>query len=110
VAKSKKRQLVLTRPTPPGEPLEPIGTLDQLEGMLARFNTAPDGAPASTSRGTRVLYGPGYIAEVPSFGDGVTQVMVSVNDEETAWPVLSRMCKALRLRMTDLDTGQSFGG
>jgi hypothetical protein len=76
--------------------------------QLSDFNTAPDGSEAR-SIGTRVLYGPGYIVELPTATETISQALVNVNDEESAWPVLSRLCKNLGWKMQDAKTGQVFG-
>jgi hypothetical protein len=49
------------------------------------------------------------VIELPTSVDPVTQGMVSVNDEDVALPVLFRICRTLKWRMTDLETGMSFG-
>ena len=82
--------------------------MDDVIDKLALFNTAPDGSDAR-SLGTRVLYGPGYMVELPTTLDTINQALVNVNDEETAWPVLSRMCRTLGWKMQDAKTGQVFG-
>jgi hypothetical protein len=48
--------------------------------------------------------------EFPAAADEVGQIMISISDEEIAWPVLQRMTKALGWMLVDLDTGRSFGG
>jgi hypothetical protein len=88
--------------------LKPLGTIAQVIAMLADFNTGPDGAPEK-SMGTKRLYGPGFVIELASSTDVVTQGMVSINDEDIALAVLFRMCRALKWRMTDIETGMSFG-
>lgn len=105
---AKSRQLALMRAgTPPGE-TAPIGTRGEICQALARFNTAPDGAPGK-GMGTLRLYGPGMAIELPTSVDQINQALVSVNEDDIAWPVLLRICKELRWKMIDLETGRSFG-
>ncbi len=106
---ARKRQLVLTRSAKsarPGE-LASMGPRKDVLGQLARFNTAPDGAPRNT--GMDVLHGPGMVIEIPLTSDDVTQAMVTVTDEDIALPVLLRLCKALGCAMVDLESGRTFG-
>jgi len=107
---AKKRQLVLTRPPAlKGDPtVVPLGQKKEVLSALAIYNTAPDGSKRNT--GMEVLWGPGMVMEFPAAADEVGQVMVTVSDEEIAWPVLQRMTKALGWMLVDLETGRSFGG
>lgn len=86
----------------------PLGTVDEVLAILAKYNTAPDGSPAKRA-GSRVLYGPGMVVDVPTFGKDVTQAMVSVTDDDIAIPVLFKVCKANGWRLVDLESGQTFG-
>jgi len=109
---AKKRQIVLMKAPPktdrPGTPAGPLGTPKEVRESLARFNTASDGSARQT--GTEVLHGPGMIVELPQGVDQVQQAMVTVLDDDIAWPVLSRVCRHLQWKMIDLETGMSFGG
>lgn len=105
---AKRRQIVImsSEPqTPSG--LAPMGSVRRITEQFSRFNTAPDGSPALT---TVRLFGPGMVVELPQGFDQVTQAMVTVNEEDIAWPVLSRVCREFKWKMVDLDTGRSFGG
>lgn len=86
-----------------------MGTRSEVLASLARFNTAPDGAPARS--GTEFVYGPGLVLELQLAdpGEPLTQAMVTVTDEEIGLPVLMRLCKSLGFAMTDLETGRTFG-
>jgi len=107
---AKKRQLVLTRPPAVKGDLTmaPLGSRKDVVAALALYNTAPDGSKRNT--GMEVLWGPGMVLEFPAAADEVNQVMISVSDEEIAWPVLQRLSKALGWMMVDLESGRSFGG
>lgn len=95
--------------------MEPIGTFGEVLAAVAPFNVASDGSgPAGfgTVPGMAVLFGPGFVLEIPSDGDRraeVNQLMATVTDEDFAWPVLSRMCKHNGWKMMDPDTGRTFG-
>lgn len=111
---ARKRQIILLKASDakPGDGLEPIGSLRDVVRDLAPFNTAPDGSgPEGVGErlGMAVLYGPGFVAEVPTGNDEIAQIMVSVTDEDFAWGVLMRMCRNAGLRMMDPETGRTFG-
>jgi len=110
---AKRRQLVLLNPVEDdrgiatGE-LHPLGTLDEVTDRLSRFNTASDGARHGQT-GTEMLHGPGLIVEIPTAADQITQLMVHVKDEELAFTVLWRMCRANGWKIVDAETGERFG-
>lgn len=103
------RHVILQRAPDEGKPLadaQPLGDPRELRQTLARFNIYPDGGrmPLGLDR----LYGPGFVIEVPTSVDELRQVMAHIDDQETAWPVLSRMCRVLAWAMTDAETGRRF--
>jgi uncharacterized protein YbjT (DUF2867 family) len=100
-----RRQLALT--CKPGGAAS-LGTRREVFDALARFNTAPDGSP--TGGATERLYGPGFTVELATSTDTIAQALLSLNDEDIAWPVLMRLCKELAWSMTDLESGRTFGG
>lgn len=106
---ARKRQIVLMRPGgAPGES-EPLGSLREVLKALSLFNTAPDGSVRKMAA-MEVAHGPGMVVEMPALTPQVTQAMVTVTDEEIAFPVLSRLCRGNGWTMVDLETGRSFGG
>jgi hypothetical protein len=86
-----------------------LGSLKELSDVLGRFNTGPDGAAASPGRLTCFFHGPGMIVEVPTGQPAIQQAIVTVTDAEFAWPVLTKLCRALAAKMVDIETGQTFG-
>ena len=104
-----KRQIVIVSSAPADEGLPPLGTMDEVAEALADFNTAADGSPRSASAGTVVLHGPGLVVELPMGLDRVTQGLVTLVDEDVAWPVLMKLVKSLPWKLLDLETGRSFG-
>jgi len=105
----KRRQVVLIGPETKGGGAAPLGPIKELRATLANFNTGTDGAPPSNT-GTELLYGPGMVIEVPTSQAIVNQAIANLSDEELAWPVLTRLCKALNWKMMDIETGRVFGG
>lgn len=88
----------------------PLGAYRQVAAQLGHFNTSPDGSKDSDSFG--VLYGPGFMLQLPMIGpdDPVSQVIVTMTEEDMAWPVLTRICRALSWKMMDPHSGRTFGG
>jgi hypothetical protein len=100
------RQLVLLKPGQ-GEPA-PMGTLHEVRSTLERYNTSGDGTGPDAG-GVEVLHGPGFTCEVALAQPTVRQVLVNLLDEDIAWPVLSRLCKAEQWKMMDVESGRMFG-
>jgi len=111
----------IDEPPPPGTPngqprqkMVPLGTRRELVKVFGDRNISPDGSgPEGLGEtiGMATLHGPGFIVELPAGGkdDELSQALVSLTDEDFAWPVLSRMCKELHWRMMDPETGRTFG-
>jgi len=104
---TRSRMMVLSRRSEQGDEPEPLGTIEEIKDMLAVFNTASDDS-TNNSLGLERLHGPGFVLDLPTSIDKPMQMMASVNDAETAWPVLSRICRNLTWSMTDGETGQTF--
>ncbi|MCA9271422.1 MAG: hypothetical protein KDA31_00095 [Phycisphaerales bacterium] len=103
------RQIILFQPRDPedaGAGMAEIGSPRSVERTLRPFNIAPDGAKGAI--GTLSFYGPGLVIEVPIAADEINQLMASVDDEETAWPVLARICRELGWKMMDPESGRTF--
>ena len=104
-----KRQVVLMKASPKGQPQSPHGSHREVKAALEHFNTGPDGSARAASAGTEVLHGPGMIVELATTTESVMQAMVTMTDDEIAWPVLERVCRTLKWKMVDLESGRSFG-
>ena len=111
---AKKRTIVLINQPTPGA-MEPLAVLRDFLATVGRHNIAGDGSGPTglgVVPGMMLLFGPGCIFEVPGDGEPATEVMqamVSVTDEDFAWPVLSRLCKEQNWKMMDPDSGRMFG-
>ncbi len=96
------RQFVLLSQAPQTEDvLPPLATRSQLQALLAPLNTALD------QPGSDTFHGPG-VELVMDSGDPVRQVLLSVNDEEIAWPVIPRIAVALKCKVRDPETGREL--
>ena len=85
-------------------------------------NIAPDGSgpsgPTATGWAWGSFFGPGMVLEVPlteepdsNRGEGpeIRQVLVTITDEDFAFPVLMRLCKQNQWQMMDAESGRTFG-
>ncbi len=102
------RQVVLTRATDEDSvELPALGSLEEVLEAFAKYNTAEDGSPRRN--GMVVLHGPGMVVEIPTFGETINQAMVTLKEQDYAFMVLWRLCKASAWRITDPESGQVFG-
>jgi hypothetical protein len=103
--------LVLFRLEDPAKPtggFAPLGSEREFVALLEPFNTGPDGSPRRTG-GTEVLHGPGIVVEYATTQENIAQAIVTVVDQDVAWPVLSRICRTLGWKLQDMESGQTFG-
>lgn len=103
-----KRQLVLIGPDADTGELAPLGSIDRVTAALADYNVAPDGSTRAGSA-MAVLYGPGLVIEMPTGAESITQLLVTLIEEDNAWPVLMRLCSGLGWNMMDPESGRTFG-
>lgn len=87
-----------------GNGMGAIGTRREIISELSRYNTAPDGS------GDDILYGPGIRIEMPPGQDPVTQMLMTVVEEEIAWLVIMRLAKAFSWKIVDMNTGRELNG
>ena len=108
---AQKRQIVLIRPDRDHSDgsMPPLGSLQSVQETLGAVNTACDGSDGSAETGIIVMHGPGFVVEIASGIDPVSQAMVTLDDEDTAWPVLMLLCTRAKWAMMDLETGRTFG-
>lgn len=107
---AKRRQLALIKLDDPDDqtsPTVPLGKRGDFEAALARFNTATDGG--SGGSGSVTYYGPGLVIEIVPMDGEVRQALVYCQNEDFAFPVLYRLCKANRWKLQDMESGQMFG-
>jgi len=83
--------------------MAPIGSRREVLTQLSHYNTAPDGTDNDS------LYGPGIRIELPPGQDPVTQMLLTVVEEEIAWLVIMRLMKAFGWKIVDMNTGRELG-
>jgi len=98
---SRQQIVILSRETAAGDGLGPIGPRREILDGLARHNTAPE------CNGEDVLYGPGIRIELPP-GDPVTQMLLTIVEDEIAWLVIMRLARELRWRLLDPVSGREL--
>jgi hypothetical protein len=96
-----QQYVILSREESAGEGLAPLGSRQDIIRQLGPYNTAPD-----TDDGD-ILYGPGIRIELPP-SDPVTQMLMTVTEEEIAWLVIMRLAKGLHWKLLDPATGREL--
>ena len=86
------------RRRPGAAALPPSAAAREIVNDLSR-NTASDGT------GDEVLYGPGIRIEIPPGQGPVTQMLMTVVEEEIAWLVIMRLAKAFSWKIVDVNSG-----
>ena len=81
--------------------LAPLGTSSEIVERLSHYNTMPE------RPGEPVLHGPGIRIEMPP-GDPVTQMLLTVVEEEIAWLVIMRLAKAMGWKLFDPTSGREL--
>lgn len=105
------RQIVLIKPDRDRSDgsMPPLGSLQSVQETLGGVNTACDGSDGVAESGIIVMHGPGFVVEIASGMDPVSQAMVTLHDEDMAWPVLMLLCTRAKWAMMDVETGRTFG-
>ena len=98
---SSQQYVILSREEPPNNGLAPLGTRAELVERMGGFNTAPQ------SDGEDVLYGPGIRIEMPP-SDPVTQMLLTIVEEEIAWHVIMKLIKAQGWKLLDPASGREL--
>lgn len=110
---ARKRTIILLRLD--GTATVPLGRRSEVIQAMGRSNIAPDGSGPEglgDRLGSAVLYGPGMIVELPAAAAhaDVLQALLTLTDEDFAWPVVMRLCKDNAWKMMDPESGRTFGG
>jgi len=101
--------VILSKQPAGGNGLPPIGSRSQLIKELSQYNTAPE-----RDGDTEVLYGPGIRLEFPPAtgsgrnADDVSQLLLTVTEEEIAWLVIMRLAKDFDWKIVDTSSGREL--
>lgn len=99
------RQLVILsrQPPPEGAALAAIGPRQDVLKNLAHCNTSPERQGADD-----VLFGPGIRIELTPGQDPVTQMLVTLSEDEIGWHVLQRFVTEFHWKLLDPRSGQEW--
>ena len=99
------RELVILAPRDgSGSAPAPIAPRSQILADLEALNTAPE-APDGDC-----LYGPGIRIDLPPGQDPVTQMLLTIVDDDIAWSVIRRLLRTFPWRMQDPISGMEWVG
>ncbi|MHC4989759.1 MAG: hypothetical protein ACYTGC_02165 [Planctomycetota bacterium] len=80
-----------------------IGRREEIVEALAPFNTMPE------CEGGDELYGPGICIQLPPGSEPITQMLMTITEDEIAWQVIARLVKELPWKLMDPQTGRVLG-
>lgn len=95
--------VILSKQSASNNGMAPLGPRKQLITDLARFNTAPE-----QTSDDEVLYGPGIRLELPPGQDPVSQLLLTVVEDEIAWLVIMRLAKTFNWKIVDTESGREL--
>jgi hypothetical protein len=96
-----RQYVILSRDEPTGDGLAPLGSREEIVGRLSAYHTAPE------CDGEDILYGPGIRIELPP-GETITQMLMTIMEEEIAWQVIMPLVKSQRWKLLDPATGREL--
>jgi len=79
-----------------------LGSRQEVIGQLSTLNTGPEKPDDD------VLWGPGLRLELTPGQNPVTQMLLTIVEEEIAWLSVMRLARVCRWRVIDLETGQEM--
>lgn len=82
--------------------MSPLGSREQLTAELATVNTGPE------KPGEDIFYGPGLRLELSPGQDPVTQMLLTIDDEDIGWITLIALAKRFRWKILDPMTGREL--
>ena len=80
----------------------PIASRKDLLSELFDCNTGPE------RKDEDVLYGPGFRLELTPDQDPVTQMLLTITEEEIGWQVLTKLLKQFEWKLLDPNTGREL--
>jgi hypothetical protein len=85
-----------------GDGTAPLGTRAEVIAQLGGLNTMPE------REGEDTLWGPGIRIDLPPDKDPVTQMLLSIVEEEIAWLVIMRLARECKWKVLDMETGREL--
>jgi len=100
---SSRQFVVLSSQEPDSEgAMAPIGPRRKIMSDLFDCNTGPE------REDDDVLYGPGFRIELTPGQDPITQMLLTLTEEEIGWQVLMKLIKKFNWRVLDPNTGREL--
>lgn len=96
-----EQYVILAQTDNAGGGMPALGTRAEVVKELSVFNTAPEQPEGDA------LYGPGFIIELPP-NDPVTQMLLTIVEEEIAWQVIMRLAKHFKWKLLDMVSGREL--
>ena len=96
------KQLVILANSEDASSMPAIATRRELLRDLFNCNTGPQRAGEDT------LYGPGIRLELSPGQDPVTQMLLTIDDEDIGWQTIMRLAKKFNWKMLDPITGREL--
>lgn len=94
--------VILSRSAGRSGELAPISSRAELLRQLEVRNTGPE------RPGDDLLYGPGIEIQLAPGQDPITQMLLTITDEDIAWVVIIRLAKELNWKIFDPYTGREL--
>jgi hypothetical protein len=98
---ARQQFVILSAEAGGGSGLPPIGRRSEIIARLRDLNTGP------SREGESVLHGPGIRIEFAD-EDPVRQMLLTVVEEEIAWPVILRIGRAMGWKLLDPTSGREL--
>ncbi len=98
---STQQLVILSRDQGADGGLGSLGSRADIVERLSHLNTAPE------QNGGEILYGPGIRIELPPT-DSITQMLMTIVEEEIAWQVIMRLAKEMQWKLLDPATGREL--
>jgi len=99
---ANRKLVILSRISDKDGALAPLGTRKEVEGSLVKHNTSAERV------GSDVLYGPGIELQLPPNQDPITQMLLTLTDEDIAWPVIIKLARDLQWKVHDPGSGREL--
>lgn len=99
---STQQFVILARGENGSPSLDPLGTRDEVVRELFNLNTGPE------RTGDDVLFGPGIRIELTPGQDPVTQMLLTVTEEEIGWQVIQRFAARFGWKLLDPTSGREW--
>jgi hypothetical protein len=95
--------VILSKKSTGNNGTNPLGGRAQLVRELSGFNTSPEREGEDD-----VLYGPGIRLELPPGQDPVSQILMTIVEDEIAWLVIMRLAKTFEWKLVDTESGREL--